>query len=136
MVGGIGIRKNFDMKLLYTFKSSTALISSGYSQGWIGGFPEILEQVKHISALLGSCGPLNIEGRVIKGKFHPFEINPRFSATTYLWAKAGFNDIDLFIRLLCNIPIPNAYPVVEAFALRSFSETLVSQAQVGNSKRI
>lgn len=128
--GGIGIKKNFDIKLMYTFKSDKAIISSGYSQGLIGVFPEIFDQVCQISKLLRSCGPLNIEGRVINGKFLPFEINPRFSATTYLWAIAGFNDVDYFVRLICNMPINEKIKITEGFCLRSFTEKFISKEEV------
>jgi carbamoyl-phosphate synthase large subunit len=125
LFGGIGIKKVFDIKLMYVFKSESGLISSGYSHGLIGEFPEIFKQVCRIAGLLNSRGPLNIEGRVVEGRFIPFEINPRFSATTYLWAKAGFNDVDYYIRLLCGIPIGEKTPIMEGYYLRSLAEKFV-----------
>ncbi len=130
LFGGVGIKKNFDTKLNYTFKSDEAIISGGYSQGLISIFPEIFSQVCQISKILNSCGPLNIEGRVIKGKFFPFEINPRFSATTHLWAKAGFNDVDYFIRLLSNVSIDKKPSITEGFCLRSFTEIFIPKDEL------
>ncbi|MFA6243587.1 MAG: ATP-grasp domain-containing protein [Candidatus Hydrogenedentales bacterium] len=123
--GGVGIRKVFDIKLMYVYKSKAGIISSGYSQGLISSFPEIFKQVQDIATLLNSHGPLNIEGRVVNGRFIPFEINPRFSATTYLWATAGFNDVDYFIRLLCGLPINERPAIIEGYYLRSLSEKFV-----------
>ncbi len=131
--GGIGIKKNFDTKLNYVFKSESAIISSGYSQGLIGIFPEIFRQVCQISKLLQSRGPINIEGRVIRGKFYLFEINPRFSATTHLWARAGFNDVDCFIKLLNNSPIKFKPTIVEGYCLRSFTEEFIPINEIRRS---
>ncbi len=130
LFGGIGIKKNFNAKLMYVFKSDAAIISSGYSQGLVSVFPEIFDQVCQISKILESRGPLNIEGRVVKGKFFPFEINPRFSATTHLWAKAGFNDVDYFIRLLNNVSINEQPLITEGYCLRSFTELFIPKGDL------
>ena len=132
--GGIGIKKNFDIKLMYTYKSDIAIISSGYSQGWISSFPYIFSQVCKIAKLINSCGPLNIEGRVIDGLFYPFEINPRFSATTYLWAIAGFNDVDYFVRMLCDLPLDKEIIISSGYGLRSFTEKFISSEEEKNIK--
>lgn len=130
LFGGIGIKKNFDTKLTYIFKSGDAIISGGYSQGLIGVFPEIFSQVCEISKILKSRGPLNIEGRVVEGRFFPFEINARFSASTYLWAKAGFNDVDYFIRLLNDESFDEKYSIREGFCLRSLTETFIPKDKI------
>jgi carbamoyl-phosphate synthase large subunit len=134
--GGIGIKKNFDTKLTYTFKSDQGIISGGYSQGLISDFPEIFSQVCEISKVLKSRGPLNIEGRVVNGKFLPFEVNPRFSASTYLWAKAGFNDVDNFIRLMDDTSFDKKPLITEGFCLRSFSEIFISKDQIKGARNI
>ncbi len=130
LFGGIGIKKNFDAKLMYTFKSDTALISSGYSHGFISGFPELFSQVSRIAKVLESRGPINIEGRVVNGQFFPFEINPRFSATTHLWAMAGFNDVDYCIRLFSDTPISEKPSIREGFYLRSLTEKFIPKENI------
>ena len=130
LFGGIGIKKNFNIKLMHTFKSHEILISSGYSQGLISTFPKLFRQVCRISKLLKSCGPLNIEGRVINGKFYTFEINPRFSGSGYLWAKAGFNEVDYFVRLLCNLPVKKKTLITEGFYLRSLTEKFIPNSKI------
>ena len=40
---------------------------------------------------------MNIQGRYAHKKFYTFEINPRFSGTTYFRALAGINEPDLLI---------------------------------------
>jgi carbamoyl-phosphate synthase large subunit len=78
--------------------SSTLVISSGISQGVIDDFPEIRQVCERIARALCSKGPLNIQCRFVNGKLYPFEINPRFSGTTYIRALMGFNEADMLIR--------------------------------------
>jgi carbamoyl-phosphate synthase large subunit len=127
MVKSIVLKRVFDSKLSIKFKGGLGLISSGYSQGLIDAFPEICAAAEIIATSINSRGPINIQGRMRKGRFIPFEINPRFSASTYLRAMAGFNEIDIFLQYLINgqsgdLPI-NIKP---GYYLRSFSESYVS----------
>ena len=73
-------------------------ISSGISQGEVVDETRLLEQCRQISLAIGSKGPLNIQCRFVDNKVYPFEINPRFSGTTYIRALAGINEPDLLIR--------------------------------------
>jgi carbamoyl-phosphate synthase large subunit len=83
------------------------VVSSGISQGEVGDFSAVRAVCERIAAALGSCGPLNIQCRVADGQVYPFEINPRFSGTTYLRALAGYNEPDLLIRHhLLGQPVP------------------------------
>lgn len=78
--------------------SSLLAISSGVSQGEIREFPEIRAACEAIAVAMHSTGPLNIQCRFVDGVLYPFEINPRFSGTTYVRALVGFNEPDLVIR--------------------------------------
>jgi len=73
-------------------------ISSGVSQGEIQNFPEVRDICENIASAIGSKGPLNIQCRIMDGYVYPFEINPRFSGTSYMRALMGFNEPDLLIR--------------------------------------
>ena len=73
-------------------------ISSGISQGEIVIDNKLNQQCIEIAKKLGSTGPINIQCRYVDGVVYPFEINPRFSGTTYMRALAGVNEPDLFIR--------------------------------------
>ena len=99
LAGSIALRRSLTAKLSVSFRGRGGVVSSGYSQGEIATdlppFPAVRLQAEAIAGALGSCGPLNIQGRVRDGVFLPFEINPRFSASTYLRALAGFNEPDL-----------------------------------------
>lgn len=74
------------------------VISSGVSHGSVGRFSEVSYQCEEIAAALESCGPLNIQFRLVGGKVQVFEINPRFSGTTSIRAMAGFNEPEILIR--------------------------------------
>lgn len=74
------------------------VISSGYSQGWIGPCPEVAETCERIALALGARGSINVQCRVYQGKVYIFEINPRFSGTTSLRAMVGYNEPDIVLR--------------------------------------
>jgi carbamoyl-phosphate synthase large subunit len=107
------------------YKSQFGLISSGYSQGFIGAFPQLTQQAESIAKAISSKGPLNIQARVRNGKLIPFEINPRFSASTYLRTMAGFNEVDFFLRHLISGERHFRVELKEGYYLRSFTEQFV-----------
>ncbi len=100
IVGSIALKRFFNSKLSYLVKYNDRIISSGYSQGLIDDFKNIRKQAEDIASKIDSCGPLNIQGRFKEGVFYPFELNGRFSATTYLRTMAGFNEVDIFLQSL------------------------------------
>jgi len=130
VAGSIALRRVMDAKLSVAYRGRGGLVSSGYSQGYIGEFPELCAQAERIAAAIGSRGPINVQGRVRNGVLLPFEINPRFSASTYLRALAGFNEIDLLVRYLNDGEIP-ARPTIRAgWYLRSLTECFVPDEQL------
>ena len=125
MIGSIVLRRVFDSKLSVLIKGDFGLISSGYSQGLIEDFPEIRKTAEKIAEKIGSTGPLNIQARLKNGQLIPFEINPRFSASTYLRSLAGFNEIDIFLDFLFDEKISKPTTIKFGRYLRSLSETFV-----------
>lgn len=130
LFGSIALRRNFHNKLSVKSRTAAGLISSGSSQGLIDHFPALQATAEAMATKAGSEGPFNIQGRVRDGELIPFEINPRFSASTYLRALAGFNEIDIFLQsLLGEQGIP--HPVIRpGYYLRSFSEVYVPPHKV------
>ncbi|MFO1459962.1 MAG: ATP-grasp domain-containing protein [Verrucomicrobiota bacterium] len=124
-VGSVALRRELHAKLSVSSKSDLGVISTGYSQGLIADFNSIRCQAEDIARALRSDGPLNLQGRIRHGIFYPFEINPRFSATTFLRTLAGFNEIDVYLQshLLGTRPIPPS--LREGYYLRSLAETFV-----------
>jgi len=121
----IALQRLFHSKLSWASKTAHGLISSGYSQGLIAPFESICRQAEGIAAALHNRGPMNIQARVREGRLLPFEINPRFSASSYLRAMAGCNEIDSFLRsaLLGETPAPGT--IRSGYYLRSLSEVYV-----------
>jgi carbamoyl-phosphate synthase large subunit len=126
VVGSIALKRFFNAKLSVLMKINNRVISSGYSQGIIDNFGEIRKQAEAIAKAVNSKGPLNIQGRLKNGIFYPFEINPRFSATTYLRAMAGFNEIDMFLDFLFTNKKPILPKIKYGYYCRSLKEQFVS----------
>ena len=126
----VALRRSLDAKLSLSMKERGGVISSGYSQGYIDEFPDLCKQAETIAEAVGSRGPLNIQGRVRDGVLLPFEINPRFSASTYLRALAGCNEADAFLRYLVAGVEPSPCTLRAGWYLRSLSERYVSEDQL------
>jgi carbamoyl-phosphate synthase large subunit len=66
----------------------------------LGEFPEVRDVAERIAAALRPVGPCNVQLRVSDGRPIPFELNVRFSGTTPLRARVGFNEVDAALRHL------------------------------------
>lgn len=130
VAGSVVMQRLFNTKLSVLARTRMGLISSGFSQGLIDEFPEIREQAERIAIVLGSVGPINVQGRMRNGVLLPFEINPRFSASTYLRTLAGFNEIDVYLRALLNAEAPAPVQISPGYYLRSLSEVRVEKKEV------
>lgn len=130
VVGSIAMRRVLDAKLSVAYRGRGGVISSGYSQGYIGEFDNLCRQAENIALAIGSCGPINIQGRVRDGVLLPFEINPRFSASTYLRAMAGFNEVDILIQYVLNGVIPETLSIKTGWYLRSLTEKYVNDKSI------
>lgn len=130
LVGSIALRRVFDTKLSVSYRERGGLISSGYSQGYIDDFSDLRQQAERIATALSSTGPLNVQGRVRDGLLLPFEINPRFSASTHLRALAGFNEIDMLIRYHLTGVSPDSPAIRSGWYLRSLTEQYVADGEL------
>jgi len=122
VVGEIALKRSLKSKLSLSYNDRGGKISSGYSQGYIGEYVELCSQASAIATLIGSEGPINIQGRVRDGILIPFEINPRFSASTYLRAMAGFNEVQMLIDYYDTGVTPKPEKIKCGWYLRSFTE--------------
>jgi carbamoyl-phosphate synthase large subunit len=101
-------------------------VSSGVSQGEIGFFPDVTGPCEEIARVLGACGPLNIQCRLVDGKIYVLEINPRFSGTTSLRALVGFNEPEILIRkYVLGEDIQPRFPYEQGIIMRGLEETFV-----------
>lgn len=130
IIGSIALKRLFNSKLSVSIKTQDHLISSGYSQGLIDSFHSICKTAEQIAALIGSTGPINVQGRLKNGVFVPFEINPRFSASTYLRTMAGFNEIDFYITHLETGKEDFAYQIKSGYYLRTFTESYTEKGKL------
>ncbi|MEP0710247.1 MAG: ATP-grasp domain-containing protein [Parvibaculum sp.] len=130
IAGSIALKRALDAKLSVSYRGRGGLVSSGYSQGHIDDYAFLRSQAEHIAETIGSRGPINIQGRVKNGVLIPFEINPRFSASTYLRALAGFNEIDLLLRFMAFEEKPGPMSITPGWYLRSLTETYVPDSQI------
>lgn len=130
VAGSVALRRSLDAKLSVLSRDRGGVVSSGYSQGFIGDFPGIRQQAEAIARAIGSRGPINVQGRVRDGRLLPFEINPRLSASSYLRAMAGFNEPDLLLQHLAfGTPIV-AGPLRVGWYLRSLTERFIPDTEV------
>ncbi len=130
IAGSIAVKRALDAKLSVAYRGRGGVISSGYSQGHIDDYPTLRKQAEHIARAVDSRGPINIQGRVKGGVLIPFEINPRFSASTYLRALAGFNEIDILLRFMAYGERPQPPRIRAGWYLRSLTEIYVSDTDV------
>jgi carbamoyl-phosphate synthase large subunit len=121
----IALRRSLESKLSVLSQGRGGLISSGYTQGYIGQFPDICRQAEHIAFAIGSRGPINIQGRLRDGVLVPFEINPRLSASSYLRAMAGHNELHWLMQFSAHGKPIIPGPLREGWYLRSLTETFV-----------
>lgn len=93
--------------------------------------PEIRLEAERITAALQPTGPCNVQLRVSDGRPVCFEINVRFSGTTPIRARFGFNEVEAAIRHFvlgeACVDLPS---VTQGIALRYWNEIYVdSRAQ-------
>ena len=63
-----------------------------------GAFPEVTAEASRIATALRPAGPCNVQLRIHDGRPVCFEINVRFSGTTPIRARLGFNEVEEGIR--------------------------------------
>ncbi|PKQ05531.1 MAG: carbamoyl phosphate synthase large subunit [Alphaproteobacteria bacterium HGW-Alphaproteobacteria-11] len=130
IAGSIALRRVLDSKLSVAYRGRGGVISSGYSQGHIGDYADLRRQAERIALAIDSRGPINVQGRCRDGVLIPFEINPRFSASTYLRAMAGFNEVDILLRYLIDGEHPGAADIKPGWYLRSLTEAYIPDEEL------
>ena len=102
----------------------------------LGSFPEVSEMAGAIVARLRPLGPCNVQLRQRDGQPVPFEINPRFSGTTAVRARMGFNEVDAAIRhFVLGEDAPSLAGVKTGIALRYWNEVYVPSDAVAALRR-
>lgn len=91
-----------------------------------GAFPEVRHEAERIAGALNPMGPCNVQMRVAHGRPVRFEINVRFSGTTPVRARLGFNDVEAALRhYVLGEPAVDLPVVTQGIALRYWNEVYV-----------
>jgi carbamoyl-phosphate synthase large subunit len=102
----------------------------------LGRFPEVRAVAGAIVSALGPLGPCNVQLRVRDGQPVPLEINPRFSGTTSVRARMGFNEVEAALRhFILGEPAPPLHDVGTGYALRYWNELYVPAEAVDTAGR-
>ena len=87
---------------------------------------EITEECTRICSAFHPVGPLNIQMRKHKGKPVCFELNVRFSGTTAMRARWGFNDVAAMLNEYLLGRPTNLHPYDSGIAYRYFNEAYIN----------
>lgn len=88
--------------------------------------PELRSESEKIATNLRPFGPCNMQFRIPEGRPVCFEINIRFSGTTPMRARFGFNDVEATLRhYILKENIENLPLVTEGVALRYWNEMYI-----------
>jgi carbamoyl-phosphate synthase large subunit len=91
-----------------------------------GHFPIVREQAIRIAERLRPVGPCNIQMRMHDGRAVCFEINVRFSGTTPIRARFGFNDVEAALNhYVLAQPAADLPLITTGIALRYWNEAYV-----------
>jgi len=102
----------------------------------LGEFPEMRAAAEAIVSKLGPLGPCNVQLRMDQGRAVPFEINPRFSGTTALRARLGFNEVDAALRhFVLGQPAPELRGARSGLVVRYWNEVYVPAETVDELRR-
>jgi carbamoyl-phosphate synthase large subunit len=109
-----------------------------------GEFPELREMVAKIAERLKPKGPCNVQLRMHRGRAVCFELNVRFSGTTPIRARLGFNDVEAAIRHYVlgeesiDLPVVRSGQAIrywnEAYVMPQAFETLKTTGRLGSPK--
>jgi carbamoyl-phosphate synthase large subunit len=105
------------------------LVHGTTSRAIVGDFPAIREEAVRIASRLKPIGPCNVQLRLHEGTATCFEINVRFSGTTAMRARFGFNDVEAALRhYVLDEPAVDLPAVTEGIAVRYWNELYVDGA--------
>jgi len=69
-------------------------------RAFVGDYPELNAMMCKVATALSCHGPVNFQFRIADGVPKIFEINARYSGTTPLRARAGFNEVEMALAHL------------------------------------
>lgn len=122
----VGCVSDRDGVLRGTIAMRRELLQGTTFRAEVGEFPEVRAEARRIATALRPMGPSNIQLRVSNGRPVCFEINVRFSGTTPIRARLGFNDVAATLRhFVLGEPMPDLPLVTQGIALRYWNEMYI-----------
>jgi carbamoyl-phosphate synthase large subunit len=122
----VGCFSGRDGQVLGSISMQRELLQGTTYRAVVGEFPEMRDEAIRIVEALKPLGPCNVQLRMNKGRATCFEINVRFSGTTSLRARFGFNDVEAALRHYVLGEETVALPrVTQGIALRYWNEVYV-----------
>jgi len=95
----------------------------------VGEFPAVREEAIRIAQALRPTGPCNVQCRLVDGRPTCFEINVRFSGTTPVRARLGFNEVEEALRhFVLGEPARDLPLVTTGLMIRYWNETYLDEA--------
>lgn len=105
-------------------------------RAYVDDYPELNAMAQKVALALGVRGPVNFQFRLDRnGVPKIFEINARYSGTTPLRARAGFNEVELALRHLV-LGEPISQPEVKKVTfLRYWDELMIDSTRLLNGQQ-
>jgi carbamoyl-phosphate synthase large subunit len=99
-------------------------------KAFVDAYPELNEQVRAFCNALKPFGPANFQFRLVNGVARVFEINSRFSGTTPLRMRAGFNEVEMTLKhMFFGTPIVQP-PPRKLTIMRHWTETTITDGDL------
>jgi carbamoyl-phosphate synthase large subunit len=94
----------------------------------IGEYPIVREEAERIVAALRPVASCNVQLRIHEDRPVAFEVNVRFSGTTPMRARFGFNDVEAALRhYVLHEPVGTLPRITDGLAVRYWNEMYVSR---------
>lgn len=101
-----------------------------------GRYPDVREAAERVVRELAPVGPCNVQMRLTERGPVPFELNVRFSGTTPMRARLGFNEVEAVLRhLVLREPFAEMPRVEEGTVLRYWNELYVDPDGLASLER-
>ncbi len=121
----------FDNKCQASIVMRRDLRDGNTFRAYVDSYPDLNKQVQEICNVLKPFGPANFQFRLpSNGRIKIFEINSRFSGTTPLRMRAGFNEVEMVLRHILLGESIKQPEVSKLIIMRHWSETVINASDL------
>lgn len=133
----IGCFSDCDGKVRGAIVMRRELMAGTTYRAQVGQFPTIRAEAIRIAESLRPRGPCNVQMRLHRGVPTCFEINIRFSGTTPMRARLGFNEVEAAVNHYVLGQLPVDLPLItKGIVLRYWNEAYVDPEATGELERV